>query len=126
MEESLSRKAQEWFEELLELPRLCVPRCLRTELRVKKITLHTFTDASQQAYGAATYARHLYEDESVTCHLVASKSRVAPLQAVSIPRLELMTAVVGLRLAEAVGNILNLPKHEWLFWSHDVDVLYWI
>ena len=104
MEESLSRKAQEWFEELLELPRLCVPRCLRTELRVKKITLHTFTDASQQAYGAATYARHLYEDESVTCHLVASKSRVAPLQAVSIPRLELMTAVVGLRLLRRSGT----------------------
>ena len=93
---------------------------------VKKITLHTFTDASQQTYGAATYSRHLYEDGSVTCRLVASKSRVAPLQAVSIPRLELMAAVVGLRLAEAVGNILNLPKHEWLFWSDSVDVLYWI
>ena len=126
VEESLSRKAQESCEELSELPRLCVPRCLRTELGVKKITLHTFTDASQQAYGAATYARHLYEDGSVTCRLVASKSRVAPLQAVSIPRLELMAAVVGLRLAEAVGNILNLPKHEWLFWSDSVDVLYWI
>ena len=126
VEESLSRKAQEWFEELSELPRLSVPRYLRTELGVKKITLHTFTDASQQAYGAATYSRHLYEDGSVTCRLVASKSRVAPLQAVSIPRLELMAAVVGLRLAEAVGNILSLPKHEWLFWSDSVDVLYWI
>lgn len=126
VEESLSRKAQEWFEELSELPRLCVPRCLRTGLPVKKITLHTFTDASQQAYGAATYSRHLYEDGSVTCRLVASKSKVAPLQAVSIPRLELMAAVVGLRLAEAIGNILNLPKHEWLFWSDSVDVLYWI
>ena len=37
-----------------------------------------------------------------------------------------MAAVVGLRLAEAVGNILNQPKHEWLFWSDSVDVLYWI
>ena len=91
-----------------------------------KITWHTFTDASQQAYGAATYARHLYEDGSVTCRLLASKSRVAPLQAVSIPRLELMAAVVELQLAEAFGNILNLPKHEWLFWSDVVDVLYWI
>ena len=58
--------------------------------------------------------------------LVASKLRVAPLQAVSIPRLELMAAVVGLRLAEAVGNILNLPKRGWLFWSDSMDVLYWI
>ena len=73
VEESLLRKAQEWFEELSELPRLCVPRCLRIGLGVKKITLHTFADASQQAYGAATYSRHLYEDGSLTCHLVALK-----------------------------------------------------
>ena len=127
VEESLSRKAHELFEELSELPHLCVPtRFLRTELGVKKIALHTFTDASQQAYGVATYSRHQYEDGSVTCHLVASKSRVAALQAVSIPRLELMAAVVRLRLAEAVGNILNIPKHEWLFWSDSVNVLYWI
>ena len=126
VEESLSRNAQEWFEELLEVPRFCVPRCLRTELGVKKITLHTFTDASQQAYGAAAYSRQLYEDGSITCRLVASKSRVAPLQAVSIPCLELMAAVGGLRLAEAVGNFLNLPKHERFFRSDRVDVLYWI
>ena len=88
VEESLPRKSQEWFEELSELTRLGVSRRLRTELGVKKITLHTFTDASQRAYGAATYSRHLYEDGSVTCLLVASTSRVAPLQAVSIPRLE--------------------------------------
>ena len=39
-------------------------------------------------------------------------TRVAPLHTVSIPCLELMSAAVGLRLAEAVRNILNLPKHK--------------
>ena len=38
------------------------------------MTLHTFVDASQEAYGAATYIKHLYEDGAVTCCLVASKS----------------------------------------------------
>jgi len=79
--------------------------------------LHTYVDASQEAYGAATYSRHLYEDGTVTCGLVASKSSVAPLQAVSIPRLELMAAVVGLRLAGAIGSVFNVPKHDWLFWQ---------
>ena len=126
VEESLSRKGQQWFEELSELPRLCVPRCLRAETGVRSITLHTFVDASQEAYGAATYTRHRYEDGTVTCRLVASISRVAPLQAVSIPRLELMAAIVGLRLAETIGSVLNIPKQEWLFWSDSVDVLYWV
>ena len=88
------------------------------------MTLHTFVDASQEAYGAATYIRHLYEDGAVTCCLVASKSRVALLQAVSIPRLKLMAVIVGLRLAETVGNVLTITKSRWMFWSDSMDVLY--
>ena len=57
---------------------------------------------------------------------MASKSRVAPLQAVSIPRLELMAAIVGLRLAETIGNVLTIAKSRWMFWSDSMDVLYWI
>ena len=49
-----------------------------------------------------------------------------PLQAVSIPRLELTAAVVGLRLAEVIESDLNIPKHDWLFWSDSVNVLNWI
>ena len=81
----LLRKANQWFVELQELTWLRIPRCLREETKVREITLHTFVDPSQEAYGAATYAR------------------VAPLQAVSIPRLELMAVVVGRRLAETMG-----------------------
>jgi len=57
--------------------------------------MHTFVDSSQEAYGAACYVRHIYKDGTVTCCLVASKSRVPPLQALTIPRLELMAAVAG-------------------------------
>ena len=34
--------------------------------------------------------------------LVASKSKVAPLQSISIPHLELMGAVLGTRLAQTI------------------------
>ena len=57
---------------------------------------------------------------------MASKSRVAPLQAISIPRLELMATVVGLRLGETVGRVLRIENHRWIFWSGSMDVLYWI
>ena len=81
--ESLVKKAQQWYEELLALRCLRVFRCLRAETTVRGITLRTFVDASQEAYGAAKYTRHT-EDGTVTCRLVASKSRVAPLQAISM------------------------------------------
>ena len=57
---------------------------------------------------------------------MASKSRVAPLQAVSIPRLELMVAVVGLKLSETVGKVLSIESSHRSFWSDSMDVLYWI
>jgi len=126
LDEKLEAKAQEWFEELSELPELRIPRCLRHAAEVEDVTLHIFADASQEAYGAVLYARHRYKDGTVTCNLVASKSRVAPLHAVSIPRLELMAAVVGLRLAESVGPTLRISKSQWTFWSDSMNVLYWI
>ena len=97
----LSSKASRWFEELPALKNIQIP-CLRATAVVREVTLH-FVDASQEAYGAASYSRHLYEDGTVSCCLVASKSRVAPLQVVSIPRLELMGAVGGLKLSQAVS-----------------------
>lgn len=86
----LQGKADQWFKELKDLPTIEIPRCLQADKKVVEVSLHTFTDASKDAYGAATYIRQTYVDDSVTCQLIASKSRVAPLKAVSIPRLELL------------------------------------
>ncbi|XP_068760347.1 uncharacterized protein [Montipora capricornis] len=122
----LSLRASQWFDELAVLPSLHIPRCLRTPCVVRDVTLHTCVDASQEAYGAVCYTRHVYEDGSVSCCLVASRSRVAPLKAVSIPRLELMAAVVGLKLCETVGRVLRIENHRWTFWSDSMDVLYWV
>jgi len=61
---------------------------------VKKV-LHTFVDASQHAYGAVVYMREEYEDQTVSVRLVAAKTRIAPLQSISILRLELLGAIVG-------------------------------
>ena len=112
----LSMKAVQWFNKLLSLPSLHIPRCLRARAAVKEVTLHTFVDAAQEAYGGARFTRHLYNHGTVNCHLVASKTRVAPLQAVSIPRLELMAAVTGAKLNETIGDTLGIQRHERVPW----------
>ena len=119
-------KAVQWFNELLSLPSLHIPRCLKARAAVEEVTLHTFVDASQEAYGAACYTRHLYNNGTVSCRLVASKTRVALLQAVSIPRLELMAAVTGAKLSETIGDTLRIYRHDRVFWSDSMDTLYWI
>ena len=57
---------------------------------------------------------------------MASRSRVAPLKAVSIPRLERMAAVVGLKLCDTVERVLRIENHRWTFWPDSMDVLYWV
>ena len=93
--QSQARTAKMWFEELRELTDVKVPRCLQLNCNVGAVTLHTFTDASGKAYGAATYTRYQYKDGTISTRLIASNTRVAPLSATSIPRLYLMANRVG-------------------------------
>ena len=69
---------------------------------MKCATLHSFVDASQEAYGAAVYISVEHCDGSLSVRFVAAKAKVAPLQSISTPRLELMGAVLGIRLARSI------------------------
>ena len=52
--------------------------------------LHIFADASLCAYGAVAY---ITQDNQVS--LVMSRSRVAPVKPITLPKLELMAAVIA-------------------------------
>ena len=75
-----------------------VPRCLRKPKPIMTSEVVTFFDASKEAYCAVAYLQHGYDDGTVTSRMIASKDKVAPLIPVTIPRLELMGAVLALRL----------------------------
>ena len=79
-----------------------------------------------EAYGCAVYIRHEYKSHEVICRLVTSKSKVAPLTPMTVPKLELMGAVLGLRLAQSVIVVLSITMQDVLFYSDSVDVLWWI
>ena len=86
----------------------------------------TFVDASQQAYGASSYLRCEYEDGTVTSRLIASKSKVVPLTPMTVPRLEVTGAIVGLKLTQSVSRTLGLPIKAATLYSDSTDVLWWI
>ena len=60
-------------------------------------TLHCFADARQHAYGAIVF---FVQGKQVS--FVLAKTRVAPLKALTIPRLELMATLVGAHLTKFV------------------------
>ena len=116
-----------WFSELPDLRQIQIPRCLLLdEKQGGHVSLHTFVDASEAAYGAVVYARCVYQDGTISTNIVAAKTRVAPNTSTSIPRLELMGAVIGVRLSTRIATVLKLQMSHSVFWSDSQNVLWWI
>ena len=115
-----------WFSELPLLEEIKIPHCLKDTSREESfISLHTFSDTSEKVYATAVYSRHKFEDGSVTTRLITSKTCLALLKSVSIPRLELMGALIGLQLANQVCSILKVPSSNVTYWVDRLNVGYW-
>ncbi|XP_057290885.1 uncharacterized protein LOC130613578 [Hydractinia symbiolongicarpus] len=88
-------------QELHEVPSIQVDRnyCYNDENDpYKSVQLHGFSDASKAAYGCCVYIRFETESGKIKTALVSSKSRVAPIKSQTIPRLELLGALMLARL----------------------------
>ncbi|XP_055631971.1 uncharacterized protein LOC129771880 [Toxorhynchites rutilus septentrionalis] len=117
-----------WSELIEHLENVKVPRCFfrKTNFRpTDNIQLHIFVDASEIAYACVGYLRF---DDGVRrqCTLVAAKTKVAPLKALSIPRLELQAAMIGARLAQAISQSLTVTVNQRFLWSDSSTVLAWL
>ncbi len=82
----------------------CSQKIHKSDSRVIQKQLHGYCDASQEAYGAVVYLRSLHQDSTVTVSLVTSKTKVAPLNGSTIPRLELSGALLLARLVQQTGT----------------------
>lgn len=121
-------KWKQWLKVLPRIESVRIPRCYRTQTTVSErnnIQLHVFVDASENGYAAVAYLR-FEEGGTIECALVGSKTRVAPLRFVSIPRLELQAAVIGARLASHILDTLKLKPTSKFFWSDSRDVICWL
>ncbi|XP_055604694.1 uncharacterized protein LOC129752929 [Uranotaenia lowii] len=89
------------------------------------LELHTFVDASEQAFGAASYFR-IAVGEGYKCSLIMSKTKVCPLKQLSIPRCELSAAVLGSQMAHSIEAEHDLKVTRRVFWTDSRTVLSWI
>jgi len=53
-----------------------------------------------------------------------AKTRVAPIKSLTLPRLELMAAVMGARLMQHIQNSLSIQNIN--LWSDSQIVIHWI
>lgn len=119
---------QRWLEELPALEQFSVGPCYKPEKfgEITGIQIHHFSDASELAYGTVSYLRLTSDDGRVCCSFLLSKSRLAPLKALSIPRLELNAATLAVKLDRMFRKELELPITSSVFWTDSMSILRYI
>ena len=116
---------QRWLEELPALEQFSIRRCYKPEKfgEIASIQIHHF---SELAYGTVSYLRLTSEDGHVCCSFLLSKSRLGPLKALSIPRLELNAATLAVKLDPMFRKELELPITSSVFWTDSMYFLRYI
>ena len=112
--------------QLNDLKDIVIPRCIINDPEnAQSLSLRVFCDASKVDHTACIFLRSESENSS-SCQLVQTRSRVSPLKTITIPRLELLACTIGVRLAKSVKADLRMQNIPTFFWSDSGNALFWI
>lgn len=113
-----------FIKNIVLLREVKVPRLIFKSCKVK-FQVHGFADSSEKAYGCAIYLRS-GDGNNIHTRLICSKSRVAPLKSVSIPRLELCACLLLASLMSTVMRELHIDLDSYYCWTDSTIALSWI
>lgn len=102
-----------------------IPRWAQTTF-TDLITLHGFSDASDDAYSAVIYIRNNINCESAYVKILTSKTKVSPTKKLSTPRLELCGAELLSKLMKKVQSNLEIPNSRISLYTDSTITLAWI
>lgn len=102
------------------------PRCVTiSEQKELECYLMCFCDASSKAYAAVVYLLQIGKTERKV-ELVFTKTRLAPTTSMSIPRLELMAVLIGVRCIDFVRKQISIPITAVYLFTDSQCTLKWI
>ena len=100
----IAEKWIKWCDDLARVRSISIPRCYVYDVPVSH-ELFGFCDASTKGYAAVVYLRTLIGNGQFISSLVASKTRVAPVNnSFTVPRLELLACFILCTLMETILN----------------------
>ena len=93
----------------------------------QKVSSHLlcFCNASTVAYAATVYL-HQQCGERSTCNLIFAKTRIAPVKGMTVPKLELMAVLIGVRCLTFVKDQLKMNISSVYLWTDSQVVIGWI
>jgi len=123
---TLVEKWRLWISRLVDVEKVQIPWCYTTQMRNRSpVELHTFCDASEKAFAAVSYLR-VESGDIVDVSFMMARSRVAPLRPISIPRLELQAAMMGVRLVQTILEGHDIIVNQCYYWIDSRTVLCWL
>ena len=126
--ETIEKQWKQNLRELEDLHMLTINRCVVSDVdgNITRYELLTFTDASKRAYSAVVYLIE-YGVNSINTYLIFSKSRLAPVSSdLSIPRLELLSVLIGCRVSKYVAIQLGITDIKRKVFTDSKCVIEWI
>lgn len=101
--EDLPNHWNKWKYEFSALSQVQVRRCHLVNGTVRDISLHLFSDASEDGYGMSAYLRFVYASGTARCSCLVGRSR----RPISIPRLELQAATLSVKIYRVLVDDLT-------------------
>ncbi|XP_078371484.1 uncharacterized protein LOC144655144 [Oculina patagonica] len=120
---------ERWMADLPKLSQFSVERCVKPAGFgvISSSQLHHFSDASEAGFGSVSYLRLTNEQGDVHCSFLCSKSRVAPIKSITIPRPELSAATVSVKQDKVLRRELEIPiDAQSVFWTDSTAVLRYV
>lgn len=122
---------KQWKEKLFKfqtefkaLEDVKISRWLHTALG-SVIHLNGFCDASELAFAAVIYCTQEFGNNKQT-NIMVAKTKVAPIKQISIPRLELLGALLLARLYSSIVKVLSNYEISFHAWTDSKVVLSWL
>ena len=108
----LKQKAIEVLLLIKDAEQLRFPRCISRVDSVGDPTLVVFNDGSPLAMCAVAYIRWSLSSGEFTSQFVLAKARVTPLERMTIPRSEMQSGVLGVRISKSIEKSCGLKFED--------------
>ncbi|UYV79133.1 hypothetical protein LAZ67_17001207, partial [Cordylochernes scorpioides] len=113
--------------QLLCLKEIKIPRYLNSSSsEIEELQLHGFCDASLNAYSAVFYLKTRFKIQKIKINLITSKTKVAPLKTITIPRLELSAALLLAQLNQVILESFPFQPDKTFLWTDSQICIDWI
>ena len=120
----VAKRLHEIIGNLAKLRQIAFPRSIQPSFPTRLAPwLMVFGDGSREAYCVTAYVRWELPNGKIECKLISAKTRVTPKMKFSIPRVELMGALLAIRLVHKVKDTFQLQFAKTFYFTDSSTVL---